>query len=229
MPVFRLNQEPLFPPVELASPEGIIAVGGDLSPERLLAAYSSGIFPWYSDGQPILWWSPDPRFVLFPEEIHVSRSLEKIMRKDTFQVTFDSAFQEVIYACSQPRRNSFGTWITGEMRNAYVRLHELGVAHSVETWQNGKLAGGMYGVSLGRLFFGESMFTRADNASKVALVSLVDRLREHDFLLLDCQVYTENLDRFGAVDIPRRRFMEILEKGLNAPTLKGNWEELLNR
>ncbi len=229
MPVFRLNEEPLFPPVELSSPEGIIAAGGDLSPERLLAAYSSGIFPWYSDEQPILWWSPDPRFVLFPRQLHVSRSLRRAMNKQPFTITFDTHFEGVITGCSLPRRDGFGTWITDEMREAYLRLHQLGYAHSVEAWEGENLAGGMYGVSLGSCFFGESMFTRVNNASKIALVTLVEALVDKKFTLLDCQVYTENLDRFGALHIPRKDFLDILAKGMEAPTLRGNWGELLTR
>lgn len=229
MPVFRLNDKPLFPPVELSSPEGIIAAGGDLSSERLLAAYSSGIFPWYSDDQPILWWSPDPRFVLFPGQLHVSRSLRRAMNKQPFTITYDTSFEGVIKGCSLPRRDGFGTWITHEMREAYLRLHRLGYAHSVEAWEGEKLAGGMYGVSLGSCFFGESMFTRVSNASKTALVTLVEALMEKNFTILDCQVYTENLDRFGAVHIPRVDFLDILAKGMEAPTLRGNWGELLTR
>ena len=199
MTIYLLDDTLLFPPPEEADASGILAVGGDLRPERLLLAYRSGIFPWYEEGQPILWHSPDPRMVLAPEELHVPRSLVKTLRRRPFELTLDRAFAQVIAACARvPRPDQDGTWITPAMERAYVELHRRGFAHSVETWVDGQLAGGMYGVSLGGVFFGESMFTLVPEASKVALVTLVRQLRVWGFGLIDCQVYTDNLDRFGA-------------------------------
>ncbi|RMG15941.1 MAG: leucyl/phenylalanyl-tRNA--protein transferase [Deltaproteobacteria bacterium] len=222
MPVYRLSQAIAFPDPEEADPSGLLAVGGDLSPERLLAAYSLGIFPWYSEGLPILWHAPDPRFVLPLSALRVSRSLRKSMRR--YESTFDTAFREVIAACaSVPRRGQAGTWITAEMKDAYVRLHELGFAHSVETWHEGELVGGLYGVSLGGAFFGESMFHRARDASKVALVRLVEQLRRWDFDFVDCQVPTAHLASLGAEAWPRARFQRALERALEKPTRRGRW------
>ena len=181
-----------FPPLETAlrEPNGLLAAGGDLRPERLLAAYRHGCFPWYQEGQPLLWWSPDPRTVLFPDELHVSRSLRKRMRHGDYQVTFDKAFAEVIQGCAGPRSYADGTWITTPMQDAYIRLHEMGVAHSVEVWQQGQLVGGLYGLAMGELFFGESMFSRATDASKVGFVTLVERLREWGFALIVARDFT---------------------------------------
>lgn len=214
-----------FPPLETAmrEPNGLLAAGGDLSPERLLAAYRHGCFPWYQEGQPLLWWSPDPRTVLYPEELHVSRSLAKKLRQGVFNVTFDRAFQDVIQGCAAPRDYADGTWITTPMQNAYVTLHQLGVAHSVEVWQDGQLVGGLYGLAMGRLFFGESMFSRATDASKVGFVTLVERLRGWDFKLIDCQMPTQHLTSFGARTIPRRIFAEALAKYLDEPG-PARWE-----
>ena len=214
-----------FPPLEKAmrDPNGLLAAGGDLSPERLLAAYRHGCFPWYQEGQPLLWWSPDPRTVLYPEELHVSRSLAKKLRQGVFNVTFDRAFQDVIQGCAAPRDYADGTWITTPMQNAYVTLHQLGVAHSVEVWQDGQLVGGLYGLAMGRLFFGESMFSRATDASKVGFVTLVGRLRGWDFKLIDCQMPTQHLASFGARTIPRRIFAEALAKYLDEPG-PARWE-----
>lgn len=214
-----------FPPLETAmrEPNGLLAAGGDLSPERLLAAYRHGCFPWYQEGQPLLWWSPDPRTVLYPEELHVSRSLAKKLRQGVFHVTFDRAFQDVIQGCAAPRDYADGTWITTPMQNAYVTLHQLGVAHSVEVWQDGQLVGGLYGLAMGRLFFGESMFSRATDASKVGFVTLVERLRGWDFKLIDCQMPTQHLASFGARTIPRRIFAEALAKYLDEPG-PARWE-----
>ncbi len=214
-----------FPPLETAmrEPNGLLAAGGDLSPERLLAAYRHGCFPWYQEGQPLLWWSPDPRTVLYPEELHVSRSLAKKLRQGVFNVTFDRAFQDVIQGCAAPRDYADGTWITTPMQNAYVTLHQLGVAHSVEVWQDGQLVGGLYGLAMGRLFFGESMFSRATDASKVGFVTLVERLRGWDFKLIDCQMPTQHLASFGARTIPRRIFAEALAKYLDEPG-PARWE-----
>ncbi len=191
-------------------PDGLLAVGGDLSPTRLVQAYRQGIFPWYSAGQPILWWSPNPRMVLFPERLHVSRSLRKTLRRGRFDVTFDRDFDAVIHACAAPRKDEEGTWITPEMIDAYRRLHALGLAHSVEAWHEGELAGGLYGVTLGRVFFGESMFSRMNDASKVAFVHLVRTLERHGWPLVDCQVHTAHLESLGAERLPRRRFLDLL-------------------
>jgi len=209
-----------FPPLETAlrEPNGLLAAGGDLRPERLLAAYRHGCFPWYQEGQPLLWWSPDPRTVLFPDELHVSRSLRKRMRHGDYQVTFDKAFTEVIQGCAGPRSYADGTWITTPMQDAYIRLHEMGVAHSVEVWQQGQLVGGLYGLAMGELFFGESMFSRATDASKVGFVTLVERLREWGFALIDCQMPTRHLESFGARSIPRAAFAEALAMHLDRPS-----------
>ena len=203
-----------FPDVELAlkEPDGLLAVGGDLSVARLLDAYQSGIFPWYSQGQPILWWAPNPRLVLRPAEIRISRSLVKVIRQGRFEVTMDSAFADVIAACSEKRPDQSGTWITPEMSVAYLQLHEQGYAHSVECWQDGVLAGGLYGISLGRVFFGESMFSRVADASKVALVTLARHLEQRNFSLIDCQVHTGHLESLGAHCIPRTEFSRILAR-----------------
>lgn len=224
MPVFRLNARLAFPPPELADESGLLAVGGDLRPERLLLAYSLGIFPWYSDGLPILWYSPDPRLVLESGDLVVARSLKKTLRRGQYRVTLDTAFDRVIRACADaPRPGQQGTWITDDMVGAYRRLHELGYAHSAEAWLDGELAGGLYGVSLGAGFFGESMFARADDASKVAFVTLVEQLRRWDIDLVDCQVHTEHLARFGAVEWPRERFLRRLASALEKPTRSGRW------
>jgi len=224
MPIFRLVDEPIFPPPDYADPSGLLAVGGDLSSERLLEAYRLGIFPWYSDDQPILWWSPDPRFVLQLEEFHISRSLRKTLRQSIFQVTIDRAFDEVIAACADvPRAGQNGTWITPEMQEAYRNLHGLGYAHSVETWFDGKLAGGIYGVSLGKAFFGESMFHRKTNASKVALAALVEKLKGWNFHFLDAQMTTEHMMSLGATEVSRRIFLKQLRLALEHPTRRGKW------
>lgn len=229
MPIFRLHERMDFPPAELAEPEGILAVGGDLSPERLLLAYTSGIFPWYSEGEPILWWSPDPRFVMFPEELHLPASLRRLLRRDPFRFTCDREFECVIASCAEPRPAQAGTWITGDMQEAYVRLHTLGYAHSVEAWAGEELAGGLYGVSLGSCFFGESMFSRRSNASKAALCFLVEALRRHAFTLIDCQVHTAHLEILGARFIPRTDYLSRLHAGLLRPTMRGNWGELFGK
>jgi len=217
MSVFLLSEKISFPSPHLASKEGLLAVGGDLNQQRLLLAYRMGIFPWFADDDPILWWSPDPRLVLYPDEIRVSRTLKKIIKKEMFQMTIDSAFDQVIKSCAQIRiEKNEGTWIVQEMVDAYSRLHESGFAHSVEAWHQGKLAGGIYGISLGRCFFGESMFSRVSNASNVALVRLVEHLRASSFDMLDCQVTTDHLIRFGAREIPRTVFLKRLKKSLAA-------------
>jgi leucyl/phenylalanyl-tRNA---protein transferase len=203
-----LGAEDSFPAVDraLTEPAGLLAAGADLSVLRLLEAYRQGIFPWYSEGQPILWWSPDPRMVLFPAELRVSRSLAKTIRRETFEVRADSAFMAVMEGCRSPRPGQGGTWITEAMVEAYCRLHEAGFAHSVEAWRDGELAGGLYGVAIGRMFFGESMFARATDASKVALVSLVRQLDKWEFGMIDCQMKTRHLAAFGAREIPRSEF-----------------------
>ena len=224
MPVYLLGDEILFPPAEDAE-NGLLAIGGDLSPERLLAAYSQGIFPWYSEGEPILWHSPDPRFVLVPEWFRVPRRLERARRKESpFRLSMDEAFDEVIEACSEvPRPGQHGTWITGEMKSAYAELHRLGFAHSIESWAEGELAGGLYGVSLGGAFFGESMFARRSDASKIAFVSLVEQLFRWGIDLVDCQVRTAHLARFGARSISRASYLERLSRALRKPTRQGRW------
>ena len=204
-----------FPPVEYAlnDPNGLLAVGGDLSPERILNAYRHGIFPWFNPGQPILWWSPDPRAVLFPEKLKVSRSLRRTIARNTFDVRFDTAFEKVIKACAEtPRQGQNGTWITGEMQQAYIRLHQMGHAHSAESWMGDELVGGLYGMHLGNVFFGESMFSRKTDASKVAFVHLVRKLREEGVVLIDCQVTTDHLLSLGAEEIPRCQFVELLQR-----------------
>jgi leucyl/phenylalanyl-tRNA--protein transferase len=214
-----------FPPVELASPEGLLAVGGDLRAERLLEAYRHGIFPWYNPGQPILWWSPDPRAVLFPAKLRVSRSLGKTLRWKKFEVTLDTVFRDVMQCCAEPRndRPGHGTWITPEMIEAYCVLHARGLAHSVESWLDGKLAGGLYGVALGSAFFGESMFSRETDASKVAFVRLVRQLEHWGFTLVDCQLPSAHLSSLGAEEIRRREFLERLEQALPQPGRPGHW------
>jgi len=223
MPIFQLMEEIIFPPSHLAASSGILAVGGDLSPERILEAYRQGIFPWYADQEPIIWWSPDPRFVLFPSEIRVSRSMRQILRQGRFTITFDQDFQAVITACQKPRPGQAGTWITREMKEAYIALHEQGYAHSVEAWQEGVLVGGLYGVSLGRCFFGESMFSRVSNASKAAFITLAAELSLRSFGLIDCQVRSSHLASLGARDIPRKEFTSLLQTLLRCETLFGNW------
>jgi leucyl/phenylalanyl-tRNA--protein transferase len=223
MPVFRLGPEPIFPPPDLADPDGLLAVGGDLSVPRLLAAYQQGIFPWY-DRPPILWWSPDPRLILVPDELRVSRSLRATIRRSTFEVRLDTAFREVIHACATIKRaHEDGTWISREIEHAYAMLHDLGLAHSIETWADGALVGGLYGVSLGRVFFGESMFARRPDASKVALVALVDEAKGRGMELIDCQVRTEHLLSLGAREIPRAEFQRRLDDLLRVPTEPGAW------
>ncbi|HEX9059417.1 MAG TPA: leucyl/phenylalanyl-tRNA--protein transferase [Clostridia bacterium] len=212
MPVFMLNKNLVFPDPELAEEDGLIAIGGDLSIDRLLAAYANGIFPWYMKGEPILWWSPDPRCILFPENIHVSRSMKKFLKKNLYKVTYDKSFDEVIGMCRSLRENE--TWITNEMTDAYIGLHRAGFAHSVEVWYEEKLVGGLYGVSLGTAFFGESMFSAMENASKVALISLSSRLKAAGFKFIDCQVYNGHLESMGAVNIPRIDFLKLLHESV---------------
>ncbi|ACY18417.1 leucyl/phenylalanyl-tRNA--protein transferase [Haliangium ochraceum] len=224
MPIFQLDQRLLFPPPELAEDNGLLAVGGDLRPERLLLAYRMGIFPWYSEDTPILWHSPDPRMVLTPGALHVGRSLRKQMRRQPYELRLDSAFEQVIDACSIiDRPGQDGTWITSEMRDAYLELHRRGFAHSAEAWAGDELVGGLYGVSLGGAFFGESMFARAPDASKIAFVALVRQLGAWGIELIDCQVHTEHLERFGADEWSRPAFLRALAQAMRAPTRRGTW------
>ncbi|GBG12747.1 leucyl/phenylalanyl-tRNA--protein transferase [Novimethylophilus kurashikiensis] len=222
-----LEPESSFPPLENAmlEPNGLLAAGGDLSPQRLLEAYRRGIFPWYSRGQPILWWSPDPRMVVFPEELKVSKSLAKRLKKGDFEVRTDSAFREVMLACgSAPRDGQHGTWIVPEIVEAYCKLHELGYAHSVETWMDGELVGGLYGVAVGKMFYGESMFHKATDASKIAFVHLVRWLHKQDFGMIDCQMHTPHLESLGGREIPRHEFEEILRRLINYPHSTRKWK-----
>ncbi|MEZ4600071.1 MAG: leucyl/phenylalanyl-tRNA--protein transferase [Syntrophotaleaceae bacterium] len=219
MPIFRLTDRLIFPDPELAEPEGLLAVGGDLSPERLLLAYSMGIFPWFNEGEPILWWSPDPRCILEPGEVRVSRRLARFMKSNPFRITFDQAFHQVVSSCADLRRGQGqGTWITASMAEAYGRLHELGYAHSVEAWQDDFLAGGLYGVALGRCFFGESMFFRVTNASKVVFCTLARRLAELGYRLIDCQISSQHLFSLGAAGVTRREFLRRLAEGEVRPS-----------
>lgn len=214
MPLFSLDKELIFPPVELAEPDGLLAVGGDLSVPRLLLAYRNGIFPWY-EGEHILWWCPDPRFVLFPDELVVSKSMKSILKKNVFSFTTDKAFTDVITNCKRiSRKDQSSTWITDEVKNAYIALHQQGFAHSAETWHNGELVGGLYGVRIGNIFFGESMFSKISNASKFAFISYVHHLVADGVKLIDCQVYTEHLESLGARMIPRKEFTNILRQNL---------------
>jgi leucyl/phenylalanyl-tRNA---protein transferase len=214
-----------FPPVSkaLRSPNGLLCAGGELSPERIVLAYSQGIFPWYSEGDPILWWSPDPRMVLFPAELKVSRSLRRSLARGGYETRIDTAFRDVIEACAEPRDGQSGTWIVPEMVEAYVRLHELGFAHSVESWRGGELVGGLYGMALGKAFFGESMFARAPDASKVALARLVERLRGEDFRVIDCQQATAHLASLGAREIPRKAFAQLVQESIQYPPTGLRW------
>ena len=225
MPVYLLTDELLFPPPEGASAEGVVAIGGDFAPERLLLAYSQGIFPWPTGGFPLLWFSPDPRFVLVPGEMQVGRTLAKSIRRGEYRITCDTAFDQVIRACADiPRPGQAGTWITEDLIEGYEILHERGFAHSVEAWAaDGVLVGGVYGVAIGGMFFGESMFAVAPDASKVAFVTLIGNLLEWGFALVDCQVHTPHLERFGAVSWPRARFLRTLHEALQRPTRRGKW------
>ncbi|MCK5310519.1 MAG: leucyl/phenylalanyl-tRNA--protein transferase [Desulfobacteraceae bacterium] len=225
MPIFKLSSKLEFPSPYLAEPNGLLCVGGDLSTERLLLAYSSGIFPWFSDDEPILWWSPDPRLVLYPKNIKISKSLKKKLKKHEFKITMDKAFEDVIYACANTRtQNSEETWLVNEMIQAYMKLHNEGFAHSVECWQDDKLAGGLYGISLGRCFFGESMFTYISDASKIALATLSDYLLKLNFDLIDCQVTTEHLISMGGFEISRETFLDQLKQSLQKPSITGVWD-----
>jgi len=224
MPVFQLSDNLLFPPPALAREDGLLAVGGDLSVPRLLLAYQQGIFPWYSPGEPILWWSPNPRLVLIPEEFHLARRLARTIRQQIFRITFDTNFAQVIRACAQTRRKEGqGTWLDEAMIGAYCELHKQGYAHSVECWRNGELIGGLYGVALGAAFFGESMFSLVPDSSKAALAGLVERLKTWDFALIDCQVGTGHLQRLGAREISGAEFSSRLAQAVAGPSRLGSW------
>jgi len=226
MPVEISHRKLEFPDLEEADESGLLAVGGDLSLERLKLAYSKGIFPWYEKGMPILWWSPDPRMVLFPDKMIISHSLKQIIKKQHFTVTIDTAFEKVIKNCAQtPRKGEKGTWITREMKNAYIDLHKAGFAHSAEAWLDGKLVGGLYGVAIGKAYFGESMFHHVTNASKVAFFHLVEKLSSWNFKIIDAQVYTNHLESLGGEMIPRSQYIQILEKALLIEDAPGSWEK----
>lgn len=224
MTVFALPTQPIFPDPSLADEDGLLAVGGDLSPQRLLMAYGRGIFPWYSENAPILWWSPEPRLILEPSRVHVPKRLERILRQGVFRFTLDTAFERVIAGCAQtPRRGACGTWIVPEMLAAYCRLHELGFAHSIEVWSGGTLVGGLYGVALGGAFFGESMFYNEPDASKAGFVTLIRALDRAGFILFDCQQTTAHMVRFGGFEVPRDEFLSRLEQALELPSPRGPW------
>ena len=224
MPVFLLTQDLVFPDPMHADEQGLLAVGGDLSMDRLLLAYESGIFPWYNDDQPLLWWSPDPRCVLQPSEVKVSKSMRNVLNRADFEVTADQAFPEVIRACMDTRKRE-GTWLNEDMVSAYINLHRLGIAHSIEVWRGDVLVGGLYGLSLGNLFFGESMFSKANNMSKVAFICLARGLERWGIPLIDCQVENDHLISLGAQAMPRAEFLEHLRRGMEAPTRRGSWSD----
>ena len=223
MPVFRLDDRLVFPPVHLAE-DGLLALGGDLRPERLLLGYTQGIFPWYAENLPILWHSPDPRMVMTTRDLTIQRSLRKAIKRQPYQLKMDTAFREVLHGCAQvPRPGQTGTWLIPEMVDAYSKLFELGFAHSVEAWRGDELVGGLYGVSLGGAFFGESMFAKAPDASKIAFVACVRQLDAWGIHLIDCQVHTDHLERFGAYEVPRTDYLAMLARALDEPTKRGRW------
>ena len=211
--MFLIGKELIFPLVDQADEEGLLAIGGDLSAERLLLAYRNGIFPWYNEDEPICWWSPDPRFVLYPDKLKVSKSMQTVLNNGTFRFTINRAFEEVIKNCkSVTRKDQDGTWISPDVQEAYINLHKLGYAHSAEAWLNGELIGGLYGIRLGKIFFGESMFSKASNASKFAFINYVKQLQKEDVQLIDCQIYTDHLKSLGATMIERKNFIDLLHK-----------------
>lgn len=229
MPIFRLDEEDTtFPPPYLAEEPGIIAVGGDLSPERLIEAYANGIFPWYTPGEEPLWWCPNPRFVLYPSKVKISKSMKQVLRRQQFDITFDKDFEQVIDNCQKiyrPGQNG-ETWISEEFKQSYLTLHEQGFIHSVEVWQEGKLIGGLYGGSMGKCFFGESMFAKASNASKVGFIIMAKNLEAQGFELIDCQVHTKHLESLGAEMIPRLDFLEVVERNMQRQFVREDWGEL---
>lgn len=223
MPIYLLDERIIFPAIENTE-EGILAIGGDLSPERLLVAYQNGIFPWYNEDDPIIWHAPEERFILLLDELHISKSMRRVLNSNKFTYTVDTNFSFVIQQCAQvERKNEDGTWITEEMIDAYINLHQIGFAHSVEVWQDDKIVGGLYGVSLGKCFFAESMFHTATNASKFAIIKLVELLKQKDFHFIDAQVYTKHVETLGAKNITRNNFMQMLHKNIQFPTWKGKW------
>jgi leucyl/phenylalanyl-tRNA--protein transferase len=230
MPVFWLSEELSFPNPELANEDGILAVGGDLSVERLQLAYQNGLFPWYNPEDPILWWSPDPRFVLFPAELKIAKSMRSYFNQRKFKVSFDQEFEKVMRACKVQNRKGQegGTWISDEMVEGYCNLHEKGIAHSVEVWKEGELVGGLYGVCLGKIFFGESMFSKANNASKVGFITLVRMLEDRGFNLIDCQQETRHLKSLGARNIKRSDFLKLIEKNRKEKSIPGSWEKIVD-
>ena len=215
MPVYQLSDEIMFPNPDLAEEDGLLAVGGDLSFERLILAYCNGIFPWYSEGEPILWWCPKPRFIIKPSEINISKSMKRVFNKGEFKVTFDKDFNEVIKNCKELRENKEGTWITNEIMEAYINLHKKGFATSVEVYKDQELVGGLYGVKIGKCFFGESMFSKKSNASKVALISICKKLEEEGYIFLDCQMHTNHLESMGGKFISWEEFKEMLQQGID--------------
>ena len=211
------NEQLYFPPVEDADENGLLAIGGDLTPARLILAYRSGIFPWFNEADPICWWSPDPRFVLYPSQLKISKSMQQVVKKQTFQFSTNKAFKAVIHACSTtPRNGQDGTWITNEMQDAYIHMHQLGYAHSAEAWLNDELVGGLYGIRLGNVFYGESMFSHVSNASKFAFIQYVQMLQKENVQLIDCQLHTQHLESLGATMIPRKTFMQHLQQWIPA-------------
>jgi len=225
MPLFRLSERIEFPPAWLARSDGLLCIGGDLTPKRLIMAYENGIFPWFSQNEPILWWSPDPRLVLDPSHIKISRSLKKKIKKSPFTIRLNTAFEQTIMACAQPRQSrDEGTWLVDGMIEAYISLHKMGYAHSVETWEDNRLVGGLYGVSLGKSFFGESMFSRKADASKIALVALAGHLGTHKFDMIDCQVTTNHLLRMGAKEMSRDNFLDTLNRSVAANVPNHLWK-----
>lgn len=232
MPVYWLEEKTItFPHPDLANKDGVLAVGGDLSPQRLILAYQNGIFPWYNPEDPIIWWSPDPRFVLFPKELKVAKSMRTYFNQKKFDLTVDQDFEAVMRNCQQQKRNGQGggTWISEQMIYAYCRLHDLGFAHSVEVWEDQNLVGGFYGIGLGKCFFGESMFTKVSNASKFGFIAFVKKLETLGFDLIDCQQQTKHLERFGARNISRKEFLKYLEINQHKETWKGNWKDLFEK
>jgi leucyl/phenylalanyl-tRNA---protein transferase len=218
-----------FPSLEKATPDGIVAMEGNLSPGMLLSAYKQGIFPWYSEGEPILWWSPDPRMVLFPDNIHISKSMAGIFKKEKFSFSMDNQFREIIDSCGEiPRKHEAGTWITPEMKDAYTHLHKLGWGHSLEVWMDNELIGGLYGLSIGSVFFGESMFSKKTDASKAAFIILAETLGNLDFTMIDCQLYTPHLESLGAEKIGRDEYLRLLKTGIEAETYRGCWDNLID-
>lgn len=225
MPLFRLSKRLDFPPAWLARSDGLLCIGGDLSPQRLLLAYENGIFPWFSKDEPYLWWSPDPRLVLSPENIKISKSLKKKIKKQLFKVKVDTAFEQTILSCSKPRKNKHeGTWLVDEMIEAYITLHHQGYAHSIETWKKDKLVGGLYGICLGGAFFGESMFSFENDTSKIALVALAHHLKKYKFDLIDCQVTTRHLVSMGATEISRNSFLDIISQSVKRNDINNIWD-----